>query len=360
MARVHLVPLRDDFESAAIAAFRIQSSAIPAYADYVRYLGIDPGQIEDWRDIPPVPTSAFKSHDLSAAPAGGEAAIFETSGTTISRPGRVRLASTDLYEASLLDSFESHLLPDEARLPAIIFGPTRADAPRSSLWFMADRVVDKLTSGGNWIVREGNPQWEAADRALAHAEAEGAPVLLLGTTLLFMAYFDRLAAASRSFTLPPGSRAMDTGGAKGLRTEFARAEVEAAFAARLGIPSTHLVNEYGMAEMGSQFYDDNLVAAHEKRAPPAGKRIPPWVRTRVLHPETMDEQPDGERGILVHYDLANFETPLAIQTEDIGSRTGDRLILDGRLVNAEPRGCSLAFEQFIGAEAAVVRGRAKR
>ena len=348
MARVHLDSPRSDFESAAIAAFRIQASAIAAYAEYVRYLGIDPRGINDWREIPPVPSSAFKSHDLSAAPAGSEAAIFETSGTTISRPGRVRLASTDLYEASLLDSFESHLLPDEARLPAIVFGPTRAEAPRSSLWFMVDRIVDKLTSGGSWIVRGGEPQWDVADQVLARAEAEGTPVLLLGTTLLFMAYFDRLAAAKRGFALPPGSRAMDTGGAKGLRTEFARAEVEAAFAARLGIPPTHLVNEYGMAEMGSQFYDDNLVAAHEKRAPFPGKQIPPWVRTRVLHPETMEEQPDGERGILVHYDLANFETPLAIQTEDIGSRRDDRLILEGRLLDAEPRGCSLAFEQFIG------------
>ena len=168
VARVHLVSPRSNFESAAIAAFRIQSSAIAAYAEYVRYLGIDPSQVDDWRDIPPVPTSAFKSHDLSAAPAGGEAAIFETSGTTISRPGRVRLASTDLYEASLLDGFESHLLPDEARLPAIVFGPNRAEAPRSSLWFMADRIVDKLTSGGGWVVRGGEPQWDVADKALPH------------------------------------------------------------------------------------------------------------------------------------------------------------------------------------------------
>jgi hypothetical protein len=338
----------DNFEKWAIASFVRQASQIPAYGSFVRYLGIDPNGINDWREIPPVPTSAFKSHDLSAAEPGGEVAIFETSGTTISRPGRVRLGSTDVYEASLLDGFESHLLPDTARLPTIVFGPTRAEAPRSSLWFMADRIVDKLTSGGSWIVRGGEPQWEAADKALARAEAEGSPVLLLGTTLLFMAYFERLAAAKRRFALPAGSRAMDTGGAKGLRTEFTRAEVSAAFAIHLGIPQTCLVNEYGMAEMGSQFYDDNLVAAHEKRAPLPGKQIPPWVRTRVLHPETMEEQPDGERGILVHYDLANFETPLAIQTEDIGSRRDDRLILEGRLVNAEPRGCSLAFEQFIG------------
>jgi len=348
--RVHFVAPRAEFEDAAIASFRIQASAIPAYGDYVRYLGVDRERIRSWREIPPVPTSAFKSHDLSAAAPGREAAIFETSGTTISTPGRVRLGSTDLYEASLLDSFESHLLPDEAKLPAIVFGPTRAEAPRSSLWFMADRIVERLTSGGIWIVRGGEPDWEAADRALERATDRGMPVLLFGTTLLFMAYFERLSAAGRRFALPAGSRAMDTGGAKGLRAEFTRAEVEAAFEDRVRVPPTHLVNEYGMAEMGSQFYDDTLVAVHEGRAPMRGKRISPWVRTRVLHPETMEEQPDGEPGILVHYDLANFEVPLAIQTEDVGFRVDDRLHLEGRLLDAEPRGCSLTFERFVGAE----------
>jgi hypothetical protein len=144
---------------------------------------------------------------------------------------------------------------------------------------------------------------------------------------------------------------MDTGGAKGQIAEFTRAEVEKAFEQRLGIAagSGSLINEYGMSEMGSQFYDDGLIAAHERRASLPGKEIPPWVRTRVLDPETLDERRDGETGILVHYDLANLQIPLAIQTEDIGRREGDRLFLEGRLLGAEARGCSLAFEEFLKA-----------
>jgi hypothetical protein len=347
--------MRDsDFGRAAIAAFRTQASSIAALGDYVRYLGVDPGGVSDWRAIPLIPASAFKSHDLSAAPPGGEIVTFETSGTSISRPGRVRLGSTAHYEASLLENFRTYVLPDAARLPVVVFGPTRREAPHSSLWFMVDRIVERLAAGGTWIVREGAPRWEVADEALGGAaKGRREPLLLLGTTLLFMAYFEHLAAHGRRFVLPPGSRAMDTGGAKGLRTEFTRAEVERAFETYLGIPATHLVNEYGMAEMGSQFYDDNLLAAHEGRPTRTGKRIPPWVRTRVLHPETMAERPDGEPGILVHYDLANVEIPLAIQTEDIGWRVGDRLIVEGRLLGAEARGCSLAFEQFLEQE----RGR---
>jgi hypothetical protein len=210
-----------------------------------------------------------------------------------------------------------------------------------------ERVVREFCSEAFYFVHHGEPRWKALDDAFKDASSSKQPLLLLGTTLLFMAYFQRLKIRHRTFPMPPGSRAMDTGGAKGQISEFTRAEVESAFQRHLHIPTSHVVNEYGMAEMGSQFYEDSLLAHHERHAPRPGKRIPPWVRTRVLDPETLGEKRDGERGLLVHYDLANVEIPLAIQTEDVGRREGDRLFLEGRLLGAEARGCSLAFERFL-------------
>lgn len=351
-------PPEREFNARALQSFRYQCAAIPSYGAYVRYLGVDPERVASWRDIPPVPASAFKSHDLSAAPPevtgapGAPGVLFRTSGTSVSSPGRVRLASTRLYETSLRRSFERHLLPDGARLRAIVFGAARLDEPHSSLWFMANRVVAGLAKSGRWILLGGEPRFSEADEEFTRAEAAEEPLLLIGTTLLYMAYFERLEAAGRSFRLPAGTRAMDTGGAKGRRGEFTRDEVTAEFGKRLGIPPSHVVNEYGMTEMGSQFYENHLLAAHESRTPEPGWRIPPWVRTRVLDPETMQERPDDERGLLVHYDLANLEVPLAIQTEDIGERRGHRLILEGRLLGAEARGCSLPYERFLEREGA--------
>ena len=74
------------------------------------------------------------------------------------------------------------------------------------------------------------------------------------------------------------------------------------------------------------------------------------MRTRVLDPETMRPRPDGQPGLLVHYDLANLDTPMAIQTEDVGVCERGRLRLEGRLPEAERRGCSLPFEQFLERE----------
>ena len=335
------------FSDLAIRSFRIQCDAIPEYGAYARHVGRWPGRSGDWREIPPVPSSAFKEHGLSAARPG---VTFETSGTTITRPGRVRLGSTHLYETSLLKSFARHLLPDGVRLKLIIFGPTRAESPHSSLWFMADRVAARLCDAPSWIVEHGEPRWERADAELTRSHDEKVPVLLLGTTLLLHAYVERCDRKGHRFALPPGSRAMDTGGSKGARIELRREDMAASIHRVLGIPPTHLVNEYGMAEMGSQFYEDTLLAAHERRTARPGFVIPPWVRTRVLDPETMLDLPEGRPGLLVHYDLANLDVPLAIQTEDVGAVAGNRLTLEGRLPEAERRGCSLPFEQFLERE----------
>jgi hypothetical protein len=336
-------------EDLMVRSFRAQVESIAPYGAYVRHLGLDPARITQWQEIPPVPASAFKSHDLSAAPPGGPGeVIFETSGTTISQRGRVRLSSTLLYYHSLLRTFSWNLLPDRGHLRAVVFGPPGAEATRSSLWFMVDCVIGEFSAPEpRYVVQHGEARWKVADDAFREASSAGEPLLLIGTTLLFMAYFARLRLMNAAYRLPPGSRAMDTGGAKGLTTEFTRAEVAGAFQRHLGIPPSHLVNEYGMAEMASQFYDGNLRAHLEGRTQQPGKRIPPWVRTRVLDPETLEEQPEGDVGLLVHYDLANVEIPLAIQTEDIGRRIGDRLILEGRLLGAEARGCSLSYERFL-------------
>jgi hypothetical protein len=339
-----------EFADSALAFFRAQCETIPGYGRYARHLGRGPEQVNDWRDIPPAPVSAFRSHDLSAAILGREEVTFETSGTTISGPGRVRLQDTSMYWTTLCSGFSLHILPDDATLHAVVFGPRRAEAPRSSLWFMADVVARSLCEGATWIVEGGDPLWERADAELNRSVSEKCPVLLFGTTLLFLAYFERCEREGIRFELPKGSRAMDTGGAKATGTEIRREEVKAAFRRVLGIPPTHVVNEYGMTEMGSQFYEDTLRAHHKRRTARSGFTIEPWVRTRVFDPRTMRECEPGKPGILVHYDLANIEIPFAIQTEDVGSIRDGRLFLEGRLPEAERRGCSLPFEKFVEQE----------
>jgi hypothetical protein len=45
-------------------------------------------------------------------------------------------------------------------------------------------------------------------------------------------------------------------------------------------------------------------------------------------------------------DLANLGSAMALQTEDVGVRHGDRFEVLGRVATAPPRGCSLGAEGY--------------
>ena len=77
--------------------------------------------------------------------------------------------------------------------------------------------------------------------------------------------------------------------------------------------------------------------------------MPPWVRTRAVDPSSLEDVAAGETGLLVHYDLANTGSVLAVQTSDIGRIVGDGFEVFGRAAGAELRGCSLAAEMMLGA-----------
>ena len=146
---------------------------------------------------------------------------------------------------------------------------------------------------------------------------------------------------------------MDTGGFKGQRSEISKEELYRGYEEVLGIPKEFIVNEYGMTEMTSQFYDNVLLnhfqgrhALSADRQAPRHKTIPHWVRTTVVDPETLAEVPAGTVGILKHLDLANCGSVMALLTEDLGYAVADGFELAGRIEGAEARGCSLLIEEM--------------
>ena len=138
-------------------------------------------------------------------------------------------------------------------------------------------------------------------------------------------------------TCRSGSLVIETGGFKGRTREVPREELYALFGTRLGVSIQNSFSEYGMSEMASQFYGQGLDPI---------KRGPHWVRTRAIDPVTGEDAAVGTVGLLRHYDLANFNSLQAIQTQDQGILTTEGFILKGRAVNAEVRGCSLMVEEL--------------
>jgi hypothetical protein len=67
----------------------------------------------------------------------------------------------------------------------------------------------------------------------------------------------------------------------------------------------------------------------------------------VVDPERLEPLPFGATGLLRHYDVANLDSVMAIQSDDLGIAHGGGFELLGRAAGAEARGCSLAVEELL-------------
>lgn len=352
IARGAHAPLDEaEFDALTRAVFAHQYACNAPYRAYCDRRGITPQSVASWRDVPAVPTDAFKAAALTCGDPANAAAIFRTSGTTQGRERRGTHYVTDLalYDAALRAGFEAHLLPDGARPLIVSLVPSPDELADSSLSHMIGEVMgDYAAPGSGWFVSaDGGIAHDRLRATLRAAEDAGTPVCIPGTAFAFVHWLDALVAAGERFHLPEGSRVMDTGGFKGRSREVTRDEMYAAIGDRLGIAPAWCVNEYGMTEMSSQFYDG--IAG---RAAAPAERLhagPAWVRTEAADPETLDPLPHGEVGVLRHLDLANLNSVMAIQTADLGytSPAGFRVL--GRAQGAEARGCSIAMDELLSA-----------
>jgi len=311
-----------EFERMALALFARQYALCAPYRRLCSGQGASPETVRRWQGIPAVPAAAFKVFDLSCVPTGETATVFHSSGTTGAQTSRHyfdRDALT-LYEISLRAGFNAALPERPEMLWALM--PEPSASPNSSLSHMLGALgADRFF-------------WDN-DAALAAALSElTEPVTVFGTAFAFVQLFDGMA---QSWHLPTGSVVVETGGFKGRTREVPREELYGLFGSQLGVPRERCYSEYGMSEMASQFYGRGLDPE---------KRGPHWVRTRTIDPQTGEDAPPGTPGLLRHYDLANFNSVMALQTQDLGTLTPTGFMLHGRAPDAEVRGCSLTVEEL--------------
>ena len=340
---------RDDAEFEALARdlFAYQYARNAPYRRLCDADGVTADSLARIQEIPACPTDAFRSHELVTFPVDAAAAVFVSSGTTAAARSRHWLPTLALYHAALHASFEWFVRPDGGPRRTLVLFPSPEAAPESSLGAMLALVAPPGSPGVTWLVSDPNAIGPAHS-VLAEAEAAGEPIAVLGTAFSFVHLCDGLEDLAVDFRLPRGSRVMDTGGYKGRSREVPRDALYGAIAATLGVPISMIVNEYGMTEMGSQFYDGTLRAAlgFPGRADRV-KRAPPWVRSWVVEPaDPTREVADGATGILKHLDLVNRGSVCCLLTADRARRVGDGFEVLGRAAGAELRGCSLALERL--------------
>ena len=329
---------QERFEQLAIDLFSYQFSHNKIYQHYCIKTNKTPEIINHWHEIPTLHTSFFKEAPLYC---NSKTIFFQTSGTSTSKRGYHYLDSLNLYEHALKESFYAYCMPDDIQVPFAILFPSFDELPHSSLAYMFHVLCPERSS---YYIQNESFQYDQLIKDLRTFSENNRPLMLLGTTLSFMQFFEHLGEST--IKLPQHTRLMDTGGTKGRMRNMRREEFYELCEKRLGIQTPYIINEYGMTEMGSQFYDCTFrdLCFHRTRA--RQKIPPPWVRTQVISTNGIDEVPIGGRGLLRHFDLANRNSVLALQTEDIALRTEAGFEILGRPEGSEPRGCSLTIEDL--------------
>lgn len=332
------------FNETALLLFRYQFDRNAVYRRFCLSQGKDPDAVRSWEEIPPLPVMAFKLAEIACRPLREALRVFQSSGTTGREKSRHALFDLGLSKEAILTHFGRHLIPEGKRIRMAILTPSSEAAPDSSLSHMMEVVRHGFGTGeSRYYIEEGRLHSERLATDLSRLRE---PIVLLGTSFSFVHFIDFLQAQARPLSLPEGSRLMDTGGFKGKSREIPREKLSALYVEYLGLLPENCINEYGMAEMTSQFYDG---IAGQKG--PRAYLAPPQLRTRILHPETLEPVRKGETGLLAHYDLANIDSVMAILTEDLGRETEGGFLLFGRTSGSPPKGCSITLDDLLQTEA---------
>jgi acyl-CoA synthetase (AMP-forming)/AMP-acid ligase II len=340
----------ESFDTLAADLARFQAQHVPGYGRLCTARGVDPRAIARASEAPAVPAEAFKLARVFAFDERDAAFTFRTSGTsgaTVRGAHAMRTAAS--YDAAAL-AFGAAMFARglERRVPVVVIGPSDAEAPDSSLSHMCAlfaRAFGMPDGVRTFFVRSGALDVDALRERFASLSRD-VPALVLATSFGLVHWLDAIGSAV--VPLPPGSRVMQTGGYKGRSREVSAVDLRRAVAQAFAIDERAVVAEYGMTELSSQFWEATLVDPGAKHGQYAE---PPWARVAVVDPETLSPVSDGEVGIARIEDLANVDSAFAILTQDRVRRVGERFELLGRAPGAPPRGCSIALDEMLSAEA---------
>ena len=332
-----------EFDDLARELFALQYALNEPYRRFCQRRGITPRRVTGWQQVPPVPIGAFKDATLSCVPPADCERVFMTSGTSRGEvKGCNHHPTMAVWDASMQRHFGQRFMQGSGRRPMLVLFPDEAQLPNSSLArYLSLAARSCGTPDSRSYVGPQGLDVVGLRSALAQAVEQTQPIALMGASFSLVHLLDLLRDHDVRYALPEGSRILDTGGYKGQARELPQDSFYDALAQTFGVPRSHCINMYGMTELSSQFYDAGNTVV------PSIKRLPHWVRSRVLDPLSGQEMPPGERGVLAHCDLANFNSAIAILTEDVGVAVDDGFLLLGRAEGAAAKGCSLAVQEFL-------------
>lgn len=310
----------DNFSAAALEVFRYQHANCTVYRSFCDALRVEPGAVQQLKEIPFLPISFFRSHLVLTGNAKElPELVFESSGTTGEQTSRHYVVSPEVYELALLRGFEERYGAIEDFVILALL-PSYLERPNASLVYMAKALMERSKSPDNGFYID---EWEALAKKLTCLRAAEKRVLLLGVTFALLDFADAYPMNLNGVVV------METGGMKGRRKEMTREEVHEELIKQWRVDVIH--SEYGMTELLSQAYS----TGHGIFKPASTMRA--LVRD-INDPLAVASNGQGALNII---DLANIYSCSFIATDDIGEVYADgSFTVGGRLDHTILRGCS--------------------
>lgn len=309
-----------DFEGTALQVYRYQIAENELYKAYHDALHIDAERVKSLTDIPFLPISFFKSHQVKSFTGYRESVIFDSSGTTGMIPSRHYVLDEQLYESVSLAGFEEYYGETKDWVILALL-PSYLERKTSSLVHMANMLMKKSgsTDGGFYL-----NEFEELSRKIKSLLLQKRKVLLLGVTFALLDFAEAYPMDMSGVTV------METGGMKGRKEEWTREQVHEFLKEKWNLKTVH--SEYGMTELLSQAY-----AKENGIFQPIGT-----MRALVRDVQDPLETKTSGNGVLNIIDLANVHSCSFIATEDMGKVNADGTFeVLGRMDFAALRGCSL-------------------
>jgi phenylacetate-coenzyme A ligase PaaK-like adenylate-forming protein len=326
------------FDALAMQIFSFQYENNPLYKAYADMLDRNPSNVKAIPEIPFLPISFFKTHEVKTTQFEPQA-VFESSGTTGSANSHHLVREIDIYRQGFLKSFE-RFYGSVTDYCVIGLLPSYLERKNSSLIFMVDELIrlSPHPQSGFYL-----NEFEKLYDTLKALEEDKQKTLLIGVSFAILDFAERYFLPLKWTTI------METGGMKGRREEMIRPELHQQLQAKFQTEAIH--SEYGMTELLSQAYSRSEGIFH----------CPAWMRVTLRDEEDpmqvhsreslvgsdsllsgSDHRLRNKRGIINVIDLANIYSCSFIATDDAGKLYADGSFeVLGRIDNSDIRGCSL-------------------
>jgi phenylacetate-coenzyme A ligase PaaK-like adenylate-forming protein len=309
-----------EFNEAAVSLFRYQYRNNKIYSSFVDNLGISESQVYHPEQIPFLPVSFYKTHEIVSGDYAAEL-VFESSGTTGMETSKHYVADASLYQESFTRGLQL-FYGDLSQYAVFALLPSYLERKNSSLVYMVEKLLllSNRKMGGFYLNELGTLKEQ-----LLEAKQSGLKIMLFGVT------FALLDMAENFPVDIPEAIIIETGGMKGRRKEITREELHGKLCKSFGVQKIH--SEYGMTELLSQAWSagDGIF------------RCPPWMKIMISDTnDPLSYLETGRTGGINIIDLANFHSCSFIATQDLG-RVYDNETFEvlGRFDNSDIRGCSL-------------------